>query len=211
LWLLRILSRFEGKRVLRAETAAVPESLNESLQRYAAHGTEFRRAVSQALARTSLPAEVAWEPGSRPGPPALDEIVGAELESRRMQMTLMSAFAGLAVLLAAVGVYGVLSYAVSSRTPEIGVRLALGGDPSHVRSLVVRQGLTLALTGLAIGFAVSFLGATLLERLLFQVSPHDPRPFVLQAAVLLVAGLVAAYLPARRASRVDPVAALRME
>ena len=141
----------------------------------------------------------------------LDDIVGGELQSRRLQMTLMSAFAGLALLLASVGVYGVLSYAVTSRTSEIGLRLALGGDPARIRRLVVRQGLTLAALGLAIGLAVAYFGATLMSRILFQVSPRDPGTFVLQAVVLAAACGLAAYLPARRASRVDPVTALRVE
>jgi predicted permease len=141
----------------------------------------------------------------------LDSIVGGELQSRRLQMTLMSAFAGLALLLASVGVYGVLSYAVTSRTSEIGLRLALGGDPARIRGLVVRQGLTLAALGLGIGLAVAYFGATLMSRILFQTSPHDPATFGLQAAVLAAACGLAAYLPARRASRVDPVTALRVE
>jgi putative ABC transport system permease protein len=141
----------------------------------------------------------------------LEDLVGGELQSRRLQMTLMSAFAGLALLLASVGVYGVLSYSVTSRTSEIGLRLALGGDPARIRRLVVRQGLTLAAVGLAIGFAVAYFGATLLTRILFQVSPRDPGTFALQAVVLAAACALAAWLPARRASRVDPVTALRVE
>jgi predicted permease len=141
----------------------------------------------------------------------LEEIVSGELQSQRLQMTLMSAFAALALLLASIGVYGVLSYAVTSRTSEIGLRLALGGDPARIRRLVVRQGLTLAVLGLGIGFAAAYFGATLMRRILFQVSPHDPGTFVMQAVVLAAACALAAYLPARRASRVDPVTALRAE
>jgi predicted permease len=141
----------------------------------------------------------------------LDDIVGTELESRRMQMTLMTAFAGLALLLAAVGVYGVLSYSVSMRTREIGLRLALGGEPGRVRTLVVRQGMTLAAAGLVIGLSVAAAAASLVGTLLFHVSAHDPATFMTQAAVLTAACLLAAYLPARRASRVDPMAALRAD
>ncbi len=141
----------------------------------------------------------------------LDEIVDRELQVRQMQMTLMSSFASLALLLAAVGIYGVLSYAVSSRTSEIGLRLALGGDPARIRRLVVRQGMTLAGLGLAIGLVIAFWGTTMIGRLLFQVSPHDMRTFAIQAGVLVIACLLATYLPARRASRVDPVTALRAD
>ncbi len=141
----------------------------------------------------------------------LEDIVGGELQSRRLQMTLMSAFAALALLLASVGIYGVLSYSVTSRTSEIGLRLALGGDPARIRRLVVRQGLTLAALGLGIGLAVAYFGAALMSRILFQVSPHDPGTFAMQAVVLAAACGLAAYLPARRASQVDPVTALRVE
>jgi putative ABC transport system permease protein len=141
----------------------------------------------------------------------LEAIVARELQSRRLQMTLMSAFAALALLLASVGVYGVLSYAVTSRTSEIGLRLALGGDPARIRRLVVGQGLRLAGLGLGLGLAAAYFGATLMSRILFQVSPRDPGTFAVQAVVLAAACGLAAYLPARRASRVDPVTALRME
>ncbi len=141
----------------------------------------------------------------------LDDIVSDELQGRRTQMTLMSAFAGLALLLSTVGVYGVLSYSVSTRTREIGLRLALGGAPGRVRALIIRQGLTLAAIGLLIGLTASMLGATLVSRLLFEVSPHDPWTFAIQACVLGAACVAATYLPARRASRVDPMAALRVE
>jgi len=142
---------------------------------------------------------------------SMDDIVAGELQGRRMQMTLMSAFAALALLLAAIGVYGVLSYAVTSRTSEIGLRLALGGDPGRIRLLVVRQGLALAALGLVLGLGAAFWGTTLLGRLLFSVSPHDPRTFAVQAGVLAVVCVLAAWLPARRASRVDPMTALRVE
>jgi ABC-type antimicrobial peptide transport system permease subunit len=91
------------------------------------------------------------------------------------------------------------------------LRLALGGDPARIRRLVVRQGLTLAVLGLGLGFVAAYFGATLMRRILFQVSPHDPGTFVMQAVVLAAACALAAYLPARRASRVDPVTALRAE
>ena len=139
----------------------------------------------------------------------LSDIVGEELESRRTQATLMSAFAGLALVLAAVGIYGVLSYSVTSRTAEIGIRLALGGDPGRIRRLVVRQGLMLAGFGLAIGLVAAIYASGWLAPLLFHVPARDPEIFVVQTAVLLVVCLAAVYLPAWRASRVDPLKALR--
>ena len=141
----------------------------------------------------------------------MDAIVSGELQDREMQTTLLSAFAALALFLAAVGIYGVLSYAVTERTAEIGLRLALGGDPRRIRGLFVRRGLGVAGLGLAIGIAVAYWGATLLDRLLFHVDGHDLSTFAAQAGILGVVCAVAAYLPARRASQVDPMTALRTE
>ena len=139
----------------------------------------------------------------------MDEIVGGELQDRRLQTTLMSAFAGLALFLAAVGIYGVLSFMVTERTAEIGVRLALGGQPSQIRSRFVARGLTLAAAGITIGLMAAFWSSALVDRLLFNVRAHDWRTFGVQAAVIAVVTVAAAYVPARRASRIDPVTALK--
>jgi len=141
----------------------------------------------------------------------MDAIVAGELQDRQMQTTLFSVFAGLALFLAAVGIYGVLSYAVTERTAEIGLRLAIGGDPRRICGLFVRRGLGVAGLGLVIGIGVAFWGTTLLDRLLFHVGAHDFFTFAAQAGILAVVCAVAAYLPARRASQVDPIAALRAE
>jgi putative ABC transport system permease protein len=115
------------------------------------------------------------------------------------------------LLLAAVGVYGVLSYSVSQRTQEIGVRVALGADRGHVLKLVVGQGLLLAGTGVAIGLGLAAFGTPLAKSLLYNVSPFDPFTFSAVSTFLLAVALLASYIPARRATRVDPVAALRGE
>jgi putative ABC transport system permease protein len=141
----------------------------------------------------------------------MDEIVARELQERRLQTTLMSAFGALALFLSAIGIYGVLSFMVTERTPEIGVRLALGGNPSSIRSRFVGRGLTLAALGLGIGLVAAFWGTALIGRLLFNVQAHDWRTFGTQAAVVVAVSVAAAYLPARRASRIDPIAALRNE
>ena len=141
----------------------------------------------------------------------MDEIVGRELQERQLQTTLMTTFAGLALFLAAVGIYGVLSFMVTERTAEIGVRLALGGHPSGIRARFVWRGLALAALGLAIGLVAAFWATALIDRLLFNVRAHDWRTFAVQAAVIVVVCLAAAYLPARRASQVDPITALRSE
>jgi putative ABC transport system permease protein len=141
----------------------------------------------------------------------MDALVADEMKDRRVQTTLFTVFAGLALFLAAVGIYGVLSYAVTERTSEIGVRLALGGQPRGIRVMFVRRGLAVALAGLSIGLVVAFWGTKLLDRLLFQVAARDLTTFAVQAGVLAVVCALAAYLPARRASKVDPMTALRTE
>jgi putative ABC transport system permease protein len=139
----------------------------------------------------------------------MDEIVARELQDRRLQTTLMSAFGGLALFLAAVGIYGVLSFMVTERTAEIGVRLALGGRPSQIRSRFVVRGLTLAAVGIGAGLVAAFWTSALVNRLLFNVGARDWRTFGVQPAVIAIVTIAAAYLPARRASQIDPVSALK--
>jgi putative ABC transport system permease protein len=141
----------------------------------------------------------------------MTQLVADEMQHRTTQTTLMSLFAGLALLLQAIGIYGVLSQHVAERTPEIGLRLALGGNPQRIRARVVRHGVGLGIAGLAIGLVAAWWGSALLGDLLFGVAPRDARLFGLQAAVLLVVCVLATWLPARRASRVDPISALRAE
>jgi putative ABC transport system permease protein len=126
-------------------------------------------------------------------------------------MRLLASFALLALVLATIGVYGVMSYAVARRTQEMGIRMALGASAREVVGMVLRQGLRTIGIALAIGLAAS-LGATrLLETQLFRVAPVDPLTFALAPAILAAIAVVACYLPARRASRVDPLVALRSE
>ena len=129
----------------------------------------------------------------------------------RASTSLLGAFAALALMLAAVGIYGVMSFAVASRTREIGVRMALGADAAAVRQRVVAQAAMLVAVGLAIGLAASFALRPAISGLLFGVMPHDPVSFLVAAVVLGIAGISAAFWPARRASRVDPIVALRYE
>jgi putative ABC transport system permease protein len=124
---------------------------------------------------------------------------------------MMAAMAVIALLLAVGGVYGVMAYSVSQRTQEMGIRIALGAQPKNVLSLVVRQGMVIALIGVVVGTGIA-LGVTRgLSRFLFGVSPFDPVAFGVVAVTLLLSGIAATYLPARRATRVDPVTALRVE
>jgi ABC-type antimicrobial peptide transport system permease subunit len=126
-------------------------------------------------------------------------------------MTLLAVFAGIALLLSAVGIYGVISYTVSQRTQEIGIRMALGAQRANVLLMVVRQALVLAGTGIAAGAIGASLLGGLMKSLLFDVRPSDPATFLFVAALLGAVGALAASLPALRATRVDPVVALRAE
>ena len=120
-------------------------------------------------------------------------------------------FGGSALLLAAIGIYGLMAYSVEQRTQEIGIRLALGAQASQVRNMIVRQGMVLAIVGVAIGLGAAFGLARFIATFLFGVTKRDPLVFVGVPAVLTLVALLAVWLPARRASRVDPIIALRYE
>jgi predicted lysophospholipase L1 biosynthesis ABC-type transport system permease subunit len=140
------------------------------------------------------------------------EWVVAQANGRaRFQTLLLAAFAAAAALLAAGGIYGAMSYAVSLRTREIGVRMALGADPRSVLRLVVGQGMTVALAGAAVGLGAALLLTRLMAGLLYGVRASDPATYACVAAALLAIALAATWIPARRAARIDPMKALRTE
>jgi putative ABC transport system permease protein len=141
----------------------------------------------------------------------LEKMVSDSIAQPRLNMLLMGLFGGLALILAAVGIYGLLSYAVTERTKEIGIRMALGGQVTDVLGLVLKQGMTLALIGEAIGLVGAFALTRLIRGLLFGVAPTDATTFIVVAAVLTSVALLACYFPARRAATVDPLVALRNE
>jgi putative ABC transport system permease protein len=141
----------------------------------------------------------------------MEELLGASIAQPRLNLLLLGLFAALALLLAAVGIYGVLAYSVTQRTREIGIRLALGAEPNDALLLVVRQGATLALTGIALGLAGSLVLTRFISTLLFGVSPTDPLTYAAVSGLLLMVALAASYIPALRATRVDPIVALRYE
>jgi len=140
-----------------------------------------------------------------------EEVVARSIAGQRFSLILLGVFAALALLLASIGIYGVLSYLVGQRTREIGVRMALGAQRLHVLRMVLRDGVRMTLAGTAIGL-VAALGLTrLMASMLFGVKPTDPITFAVVAVGLCGIALFACYLPARRAMRVDPMVALRYE
>jgi putative ABC transport system permease protein len=141
----------------------------------------------------------------------MDDSVSASLSPERFTMLLLGAFAGLALLLAVVGIYSVMSYSVSRRTNEIGIRVALGASRGDVLLLIARQAMLLAMIGSAIGIAGALALSRLMASQLYGVRPTDPMTFVTVAALLMFVSLAASYLPARRAMRIEPMAALRYE
>jgi predicted permease len=141
----------------------------------------------------------------------VDEIISNSLSSRRFSMILMGVFAALALLMASIGIYGVISYLTSQRTHEIGIRMALGAGKSDVLVMVVRQGLKVVLVGVAIGIAGALVLTRFLASLLFGVRPTDPLTFTAVSLILIAVALLACYIPARRASKIDPMVALRYE
>jgi len=141
----------------------------------------------------------------------LDNLISDSVSPRRFSSVLVAIFAGLALLLAAIGIYGVMSYTVSQRTQEIGVRMALGAQLASVRRMILGQTLKLTLIGVAIGLAGAFVVARFLTSLLFGVDVYDPATFLAVVALLTAVTLAASYIPAHRATRVDPIVALRYE
>jgi putative ABC transport system permease protein len=172
------------------KTAAQPETLAMALR-------QAVRAVDPDIPVTNIA--------------AMTTLVSDSIEEPRFLAVLVGLFAGLALVLAAIGIYGVLSYAVSQRSSEIGLRLALGAGRRDVFSLIVADGFRLAAIGIAIGIAVSLLVAPALSTLLFNIKPIDPMTFGLVVAIILGVGACASIIPARRATRVDPLTALRAE
>jgi len=139
----------------------------------------------------------------------MEQVVADAVTRPRLTMLLLGAFAGLALVLAAVGIYGVLSYAVTQRTHEIGIRMALGAGQRDVLKLVVKHGMLLTLLGALLGLTASFALTRLMQTLLFGVSPTDPLTFIVIALLLTTVALLASWVPARRATKVDPLIALR--
>jgi putative ABC transport system permease protein len=141
----------------------------------------------------------------------MDEILSESVTSQRFSMLLLAIFAGLAMVLAAVGIYGVMSYSVAQRRGEIGIRMALGAQKVDVLKLTVGEGLKLVVIGIGVGLIGAFLLTRLMSSLLFGITATDPLTFAAISLVLVAVALIASYVPARRATKVDPLVALRYE
>jgi putative ABC transport system permease protein len=141
----------------------------------------------------------------------MTELVSRSMATRRFYMQLLVVFASLAFVLASVGIYGIVSYSVTQRTREIGIRLALGASRKDVLQMVLGEGFRLAIAGIGLGLAGAFAATRVLTSLLFEVKPTDPPTFIGLSLLLAMVALLASYVPARRATKVDPLQALRYE
>jgi predicted permease len=165
---------------------------------------EIMDAVRRAVSELD-PREVVY------GVQTMQDVLARSLAARRMSMILLSAFAALALVLSCIGIYGVISHLVGQRTHEIGVRMALGAQPVHVMRLILGEGVRMALVGVITGIIAALALTRLIASQLFGVTSHDPLTFAAVAILLTVVALLACYVPARRAVRVDPLVALRYE
>ncbi|MGE5813179.1 MAG: FtsX-like permease family protein, partial [Acidobacteriota bacterium] len=141
----------------------------------------------------------------------LQNTMTRSISRQRFTMLLLGLFAALALVLAAIGIHGVLTYGLAQRAREIAIRIALGERPAHVKHLVIREAFVLGLTGLGAGLLGAYALTRLLAALLFGLTPTDPLTFAIMPVILLLVALVASYLPARRATRIEPAAALKAE
>jgi ABC-type lipoprotein release transport system permease subunit len=172
--------------------------------RSGAGSTSVAQAIRQAVKQTDTEAAIGDVRTFR-------QMIGQSVEEPRFRTLLLMILAFLALLLAAVGIYGVLAYTVKQRTNEIGIRVALGARQSHVFGLIIGHGMRLALAGTGLGLVGAFALTRVLKAMLFEIEPDDPGTFIVVSVVLLGIALLACWLPARRAAKVDPMTALRHE
>jgi putative ABC transport system permease protein len=209
----KVVGVVRGVRLGGPESDVRPEAYVSLTQSPIIGGSIVIRTSDDPLAL--IPAVQAVAKATAPGPPAvelqaLDALFGGLIATRRFNMLLLSTFGILGVAIAAIGVYGVMAFLVAQRTHDIGVRMALGADRGTVLRSVLWQACRYLLIGLSIGFMAASSLAGLVESLLFRVAPNDVGVYTAVGAVILFAGLIAAWIPARRAARVDPLVALRV-
>jgi ABC-type antimicrobial peptide transport system permease subunit len=182
----------------------VPSSGLEAVVRTGGNPSTMADAIRNAVRQVD-PSQAVYDPQT------LEQSIDSSLVSRRFVVVLLSVFAGLALLLSAIGLYGVISYGVHMRVREIGIRMALGAERSDVLRLILRHGLELAAAGLVIGLVATLIAGRVLSSMLFATSLFHPLTLLATSALLTGTVLLASYLPARRASRLDPVRTLREE
>jgi putative ABC transport system permease protein len=221
-----------GKRITRGQGSIEIVGVVRDVKHYQLDGevrpemyfplTQYPRSYMTIVVRTALPAESLAQiarhelRGLDKDLPAADlrtveELLAESVSRPRLYSALLGIFSALALLLAAVGIYGVMAFAVSQRTRELGLRMALGASAGSVRGMILRQAMVLALAGIVAGAAGASAITHVMKDLLFGVSPTDPLTFIGASVVLFTVASAAAYLPARRATRVDPLVALRSE
>jgi putative ABC transport system permease protein len=213
--LLRVVGVVSDVREFGLEAKAQPTVYVHYLQRPRQARGFAIVARTQADVKTLIPAmRGAVQSLNRDVPTnfrTLGQVFSSSLDNRRFSLVIFGSFAAVALLLAALGIYGVTSYAVTQRTTEIGIRMALGAQPGNILTMVIGQGIILSLIGICVGLAGAFALTRLLASLLFGVSATDPMTFVAVSLLLLGVALVACFVPARRATKVDPMVALRYE
>ncbi len=196
------------------QTQPVPEMYTPYVQRSITDMTLVARTNGDALALAAPVRDLirSIDPNQPVGHiETVSGLLASSIAQPRAHSALLSAFAAVALTLAMIGVFGLLAYDVAQRTPELGIRLALGGQPRDLRALVLKNGLQLVGAGLLLGVPAAILAGTWLQSVLFQVSPADPLTLFTSAGTLIIVSLIACSVPARRATRIDPMVALRME
>jgi predicted lysophospholipase L1 biosynthesis ABC-type transport system permease subunit len=199
--------------VMYIPQSQVPEGLTQLANSALPTAWCIRSAADPNSLRTSVQKEFQAVDGQMPisNVRPMEEVIAQGVSRQHFNMLLLSIFAAIALILAAIGIYGVMSYAVEQQTQELGIRMALGADRGQVLKLILRQGMTPAGIGVVVGVAIAFAITRVLASLLYGVKASDPATFVAVAVLLTAIALFATYIPARRAMGVDPVIALRDE
>jgi len=203
----------EGVGVMYIPQSQMPEGLTALANSVIPLSWAVRTAVEPMSLRVAVERELRAVDGQMPiaRERTMEQVIAGAVSRQSFNMVLLSIFAGVALVLAAIGIYGLMSYSVQQRTQEIGIRMALGADRGGMLRLVLKQGMTLAVIGVAMGLALAYGMTRLLASLLFGVKASDPLTFAAVAGILTMVALVAVYIPARRATAVDPAIALRYE